>query len=490
MKKRVVIVGAGMGGLSAAVALSGRPQLEVTLLEAAPQSGGKVGFHEYDGVRFDTGPSLLTLPGVLTSLMEEKGRRLQEELTLFRPEPVFRYDFPGGEGFDVGSSPEDTEANIRRELGEKAASEFDEFLGYTKKIWEAASPHFVMGGAPTALTAVKLGLTAMKAFRNIDSMSTMVQAIDRRITDRRLRSVFLRYATFNGSDPRRAPATLNCISWVDLGIGGWGVEGGMYEIAKGLQRVAQEGGVECCFHRAITSIERRDNGYRVSWGDGAMDADAVVVNADVRHFIEDLWQEKSDHGVSVDEPLSTSGFNAVIRARRRPAEERAAHAVVFPERDYMEEFVDLFDRRIPPSKPAIYLCAKEKAHRASGWADHEPLFVMANAPAIDETGSSTNWVDFEEKVMLRLREKGHIDDDDQVIWRRTPQGLADAFPGSRGSLYGSASNSRFAAFKRPPNRAPGVPGLYLASGSAHPGGGVPLCIQSGRQAAAELLKDL
>lgn len=491
-RKKVVIVGAGMGGLSAAVALSSRKDLAITVVEALNHPGGKVAWQEVDGVRFDTGPSLFTLPQIPASLFDGCGRSLDTEITLFRAQPHFQYRFGDGTILNIGPSSEENTEEVGRRLGPSAAAEFDDFLNYCRRIWEAAAPHFIMGEAPSMLTPFKMGLSAIRAFRDIDSTNTMLQAIDGRLNNPHLRDLFLRYATFNGSDPRRAPATLNCIAWVDLGLGGWGIKGGMGQLAIAMERVASLGGVEFVFDARLRSIEYDGSQFSLHTGAHRFLADAVVVNADVRHLVEDLWATPADHGFKISNTLSMSAWTAIIRSRRRPIEERPPHMVLFPRRDYLREFVDIFDGKIPPQEPTLYVCAQEKAHRLTGWADEEPLFVMINTPALADPGKQppVDWPAFEERILERLRQTDLIDSQDSIIWRRTPEDLARQFPGTQGSLYGPASNDRFAAFRRAPNRAPKIAGLYLATGSAHPGGGVPLCIQSGRQAAAELLEDL
>jgi 1-hydroxycarotenoid 3,4-desaturase len=165
--------------------------------------------------------------------------------------------------------------------------------------------------------------------------------------------------------------------------------------------------------------------------------------------------------------------------------------VLFPA-DYDAEFADIFDRDRPPVAPTVYLCAQERCHGTTGWADAEPVFVMANAPAepADHPRAPEVWAALEAAVEHRARAAGAWRDGDALVWRRTPTQLAADFPGSRGAIYGAASNDRFAAFKRPPNRVSGVPGLYLASGSAHPGGGLPMVALSGLAAADCLGDDL
>lgn len=222
----------------------------------------------------------------------------------------------------------------------------------------------------------------------------------------------------------------------------------------------------------------------VSPADTFSPADGVVVNADVAHLIDDLLPETTKHGLEPPEAPSMSGWTAIIKAKRRPEAERPPHTVLFPN-EYDHEFTDIFGHDRPPTEPTVYLCAQEKAHRRDGWDDHEPIFVMANAPAEPADGPRPEgvWANLRETVMGRLHAMNLIEPSDVIVWERTPSDLASQFRGTRGSIYGAASNSKLAAFRRAPNRIAELPGLYLASGSVHPGGGVPLCVQSGKTAA-------
>jgi phytoene desaturase len=479
---KTAVIGAGMGGLASAVELAAEGH-EVVVYEIGGEPGGKVGVASRDGVTFDTGPSVLTMTDVLAEIFEAAGTTLDGEVSLIESERSFQYRYPDGVVLDIYHDLDRTLESVGETLGSEARDEFDDYLRYAQRIWEAAAPNFIFAEAPTIGSMVGLGLRKMRAVRDIDPMSTMWPAITSRVDSRHLRWLLARYATYVGSDPRQAPATLNCIGWLELGGGTWGVEGGMHAVAEALERVARRHGAEFRYETPVRRIARREGAVAgVETDEGVETCDAVVANAGVAHLVDDLLDGQAG-AVDTPDERSMSGWTAVLRARRRQETERPPHTVLFPE-DYLEEFADIFDRGRPPAAPTVYLCAQEKAHGREGWAEEEPLFAMVNAPpeGADPT-DPTVWKGLRQQVLERLRGAGLIAESDAIVWERTPTDLAARFPGSRGAIYGASSNSRFAAFQRPANTVEQVPGLYLAGGSAHPGGGVPMCLQSGRLAA-------
>ncbi len=484
--RQVVVIGAGIGGLSAAVALASGG-CRVTVLEAMSRPGGKAGTAEADGVRFDTGPSVLTLPDAFDAVLQRAGMRLSDMVTLRAPSPGFRYLWPDGTRFDVMHARDATVASAVATFGADAGDQLTRFLARAERIWQAASPHFVLGPAPAWTSLLRPG--ALAALPHIDALRTMEGAIRRDVREPHLRDVLLRYATYNGSDPRRAPATLNCIAHVELALGGFGVEGGIHALVEALVAAGSRVGVELrlgCAARGLEVAHGRVVGVKTD--DGRVDVDAVVLNADVGTLAAGLLPEALRTTVPPPRERSTSGWTGVLRARRGgapndAARPRVAHTVLFPTR-FAGEFEDLFDQASPPRDPAVYLCAQEAAHGRSGWTDAEPVFVMANAPA---GASSAACVTLRDRVLERLDAAGLRAADDALVWERDVAGLAAEHPGSDGALYGAASNDAFAAFRRPSNRVSAVAGLYLASGSAHPGGGLPLCARSGLAAADAVL---
>lgn len=483
---RIAVIGAGIGGLSAAARLAG-PGREVTIFEGSGAVGGKAGERVVDEVAFDTGPSVLTLPEVFEDLFASCGERLTDHVTLRSPTPAFRYLWTDGTAVDVHDTRDATIASVHEALGADAARELGAFLDHARRIWEAAAPRFVFGPAVDGWTLLRTPPHVWLELGRVDPLRSMGAAITARVRSPHLRDLLTRYATYNGSDPRRAPGTLNCIAHVELAAGAYGVEGGIHRLARAVADLAIRRGAHLALHHPVDRIEL--DGARVvavRLADGSRHPiDAVVVNADVGHVVDHLLPESAR--ALPRSALSTSGWTAVVRSSAPPT---AAHSVAFPS-DYRQEFVDLFDRAAPPSDPTVYACDQTLAHGRPGWPDGaRPVFLMANAPPEPDGGSAPDtWARLADRVLDRAIAARVILPGDPVVWSRSPRELAASFPGSRGALYGAASNGPLAAFRRAPNRVRTFPGLYLASGSAHPGGGLPLCASSGAQAAHAILAD-
>ena len=475
----VIVVGAGMAGLSAALGLAAAGR-SVLVIDALGEPGGKMGNVVVDGVEFDTGPSVLTLPEVVDAVLERA--RSARRVRLVRPAPAFRYHFPSGKVLDVFVNVDETLASVRDALGAPAADELRAFLRYARRIWDASKDAFVFSSAPTLVSLVGLFLRRPRDLLAVDAWRSMADAVEARICSPELRLLLLRYATYNGSNPYQAPATLHCIAHVELALGGFGVAGGMATLARTLVEAARDLGVSFQMETPVRRLLHENaRMVGVQTAHSTHHATTVVVNADVAHLWETLLP--TPRRAHKSSQPSMSGATAVLRAARSAS--RPAHAVLFPD-DYRAEFEDIFARGKSPRDPTVYLCAQEKAHERVGWRDDEPVFCMVNAPPCDAPGEATGNDDSAaalERGLARARQAGLIRDSDAVVWQRSAADLARVFPGTHGALYGASSNSRLSAFTRPPNVVASHAGLYLASGSVHPGGGVPLCLQSGLLAA-------
>lgn len=487
----VAIVGAGLGGIGTAVRLASLGH-RVSLIEKEKLPGGKMNLVEAGGFRFDTGPSLVTMPGVLGDTFRAAGRRMDDYLTLRQLEPICRYRFADGSSLDISSNL----PRLVSQVGELAPGEVTglfRFLAYARALFERAGPVFLLRERPRLRDLFsRRGLDAAR----IDAHMTMHRAVRRHFRDPRLVQLFDRYATYNGSSPFRAPATLSIIPYIEIAGGGYYIEGGIYRLAEALMEVAGELGVQFypeCEVSEITVEKRsgwrgaRATGVRFRGG-GGLQADTVVMNADPLYAYPSLVPEPFRDRLLMRrmgrmEP-SCSGFVLLLGVKGDYAD--LAHHNIFFSQDYRAEFSAIFDRREPAPDPTIYVACASKSDATQAPPEHSNLFVLVNAPALTP---HADWPagqgPYRDTIISRLEKSGLPGLRERIVFEQviTPLDFQEKYNSWQGSIYGLSSNSRATAFLRPPNRAPGVPNLFFVGGSVHPGGGIPLVLLSARLVA-------
>jgi len=485
-RPRVAVVGAGFAGLAAAIDLA-RGGAAVTLLERAHEVGGKAGEWRAGGFRFDVGPSVFTLSDVVEAIFRDAGRERPFDLEPLSP--ICRYVFPSGRVWDVYRELEPTLSGLAAD--EQHA--YRRALAVARRLYQDAAPTFVRGPAPGLLRlaayGVRAGWRAQPGRRLTDLLASLGVRGD-------LLPFFLRFATYFGGDPYRAPAVLHNIAWVELGLGVTLPVGGVHGVVRALYGLAGELGVEV---RTGVEVERlvecagRVSGVVVA--EGELEVDAVVAAVDRRWALQLLGRQVPPRRFP-----SLSGTVALLGVRGETPG-LAPHNVFFPP-DYAREFHDLRAGR-HPSDPTLYLHASAKGDPADAPTDHENWFVMANAPALppgDDTGAPgrpAGRVDDERaaadaaaarRLRSTLAARG-LDPAGRTVVERD-LGPADlARMGDRGAIYGPMPQGLLSTL-RPGPAVPGVTNLWLAGGTVHPGGGIPLALLSGRYAAADLLRRL
>ena len=484
---RVVVVGAGMAGLAVSARLATLGH-DVVVCEQAPTWGGKLGTLERDGFVFDTGPSLLTLPAVYRDLFVKTGQPLEETVELVPVDPVARYRFPAVDGHDVTwlDLPNASRARLRvaldDALGAGAGSDWDRFLDRAHDIWQVTRVPFLesplAGGRDLLRLARRTG-----DVRTVAPWQSLRGLGEQYLRDPRLRMFLDRYATYTGSDPRRAPAALSVVPYVEQTFGAWYVPGGLRRLGAAVHERALLRGAVLRLGAAVAQVlVEGGRAAGVVLADGErLPADVVVVNADASHLYGDLLPPSVAGRARRRLHRATPSLSGVVLllALRGRTPGLAHHTVLFPA-DYDREFDSVFGRDARPVQdPTVYVSAPDDpALRPDD--DHESWFVLVNAPrhgtgpgAVDwdEAGLASSYAD---RVLDVLAARG-LDVRDRVLWRevRTPADLERATRSPGGAIYGTSSNGARAAFLRPANASP-VPGLFLVGGSAHPGGGLPL----------------
>lgn len=492
---RVVVVGAGIGGLAAAVRLQALGH-RVTVLEQAAEVGGKLGVLRREGFTFDTGPSLLTMPHVLEDLFAATGAPLREVLPVERLAVACRYRFPDGTVLDLPGELDDLPDALDAALGPGAGAQWSAFLRRAERIWDVTHEPFLE--SPIGVGDMLRLSRSLSDVRTVAPWRSLRGLGARHLRDPRLRMLLDRYATYTGSDPRRAPAALASVPWAEQRWGSWYVPGGLGRIATALvERLRSLGGeVETSVEVAevTTAGGRRGRPGRPARVDGVRlvdgtrrPADVVVANADARQVYGRLVRTGARaatlraHRVTP----SLSGV-ALLLALDGPPADQPHHEVWFPE-DYDAEFDAVFGRRgrpRPPLRPTVYVAAPDDPAVVPG-PGHGAWFVLVNAPPHDPR-RGTDWEApglrerYADAVLTLLAGRG-LDVRDRVRFREvvSPADLERRTLTPGGSIYGSSSNGARAAFLRPANASP-VPGLFLVGGSSHPGGGLPLVVLSAR----------
>jgi 1-hydroxycarotenoid 3,4-desaturase len=476
---RVIVVGAGMGGLAAAIDLA-RRGAEVTVLERAAAPGGKMRELVVDGVPIDAGPTVFTMRWIFDQLFDNAGFSLDEKLTLAPTDILARHAWRAGGRLDLFADVERSAGAIADFAGAGAARGYLAFCERSREIYQTLRDSFIASERPSLLgLAQRVGVAKLGALLRTAPTRTMWAALGDYYQDQRLRQLFGRYATYTGCSPFEAPATLMLVAHVEQD-GVWLVEGGMRRVADAMQEVGTSLGARYRFgaHVSEIIIERgRTRGVRLSDGDRA-DADAVIFNGDSSALGQGLLGSAVNESV---QPVavgnrSLSAITWCLRATTSgfPLEH---HNVFFAE-DYAAEFDAIFRRRTICAAPTVYVCAQT--------AERDRLLVLINAPA----GLADDALDIEEmeRRSFGLLEACGLQVQPDGTAVTTPERFEKLFPGSGGALYGRANHGAFTAFQRPGSRA-GIPGLYLAGGSVHPGPGIPMATMSGRLAAARVLED-
>ena len=490
--QKIIVIGAGMGGLGAAIRLAAAG-MQVTLVEAQAYPGGKMRSLASGAGPIDAGPTVLTLRGVFDDLFAVAGENLEDHLTLV-PQPLLaRHWWLDGGRLDLFADPAESAAAIAAFAGSAAEAEFHAFNRQSAQLYKAFERPMLQAMRPDV---VGIGLNALRApaiWSALLPQRSLAKHLGKTFTDPRLRQLFGRYSTYVGGAPDLSPAVLALI-WQAEAQGVWAVKGGMHQLAKALAELAARLGVTIRYGTSALRILRQ--GGRVTevvLSDGrAVKCDAVVFNGDPAALLAGLLGNGPQQALKpiAAHPRSLSAW--VWSFAATPAPFDLAHHNVFFASDPTREFGPIRQGRMP-DEATLYVCAQDRGvpdfPNAGPDSGPERFEIIMNAPA-KTTLSPHEVSECRAKTFPQLARFGLTfspPPGDQALM--TPQGFSALFPGSQGALYGRSPQSLMASFQRPGARTK-VQGLYLAGGGAHPGAGVPMAALSGKHAAAAIQSDL
>ncbi len=474
--KRCAIIGAGLGGLAAAIRIAGYG-MAVDLYELHGQAGGKANELQLDGFRFDTGPSLLTMPFVLESVFSDAGEDVRDYLTIEPLSQHCKYFYPDGTEITAFAGRDAFAKEIESKTKDSAAS-VKRYLNYSKGIYDLSADLFLFNDIHELSTYREQG--SPKTLLNLwklDSLRTVHRANESFFKDPRVVQLFDRYTTYNGSNPYKAPATLN-------------IEG-IYRIPQALAELAKKRGVTIHTNRRVERIVYDHKQVQGIILDGeTIPYDCVVSNADVFTTYRDLLRDEASRDAKRYKRLEPSSSALVFfwGVRGNIVGKLGVHNILFSA-DYRREFIELFDHKVCPRDPTVYIYISALFNPSDAPKGYENWFVMINAPYDSGQDWEREISEGRKRIVQKIDSVLHIDIKRNITSERiaTPRDIQAQTMSHLGSIYGISSNSRTAAFMRQRNRSKRYRGLYFCGGSAHPGGGIPLVLLSGK-IAAELVK--
>jgi len=477
MGKSAIVIGSGAGGLATAIRLSALG-LKVSVFEKNPVPGGKIAEIREKGYRFDTGPSLFTLPHLVDELTPDSSSRLEYK----KLETISRYFYPDQTVFTAPADPELFAKEISRITGENKEN-VSRYLNESAELYNLTSPIFLFTAfhrLSKLFQAKNLGvLTGMLKFNPFRSMHKHNQKAFK--SDKTIQ-LFDRYATYNGSDPYRAPATLNMIAHLEHNLGAYFPEGGIVRIVEHLHQVAINSGVSFHFDHEVEEIlveNKRATGIMAHGQQ--FKADLVVSAGDIfRTWSRLLPENKAPR--TVKKPDLSSSALILYLGIRRTFEQLDLHNIFFSG-NYPGEFHSLSPKDLskPFEDPTVYVYNSSLLKPGDAPPGGSNLFVMINAPY--NRGENWNeWARVAKQHILRKLQGHGIDLGSGIEFERvaTPLSIEEMTLSTAGALYGNSSNSPTSAFNRHPNFSRKIQNLFFAGGSVHPGGGIPLCLASAK----------
>lgn len=483
MSKKIssaVIVGAGIAGIATALRLRASG-MNVDVFEANPYPGGKLHAFQLDGYRFDAGPSLFTMPELVTELFGLFGDQPEEFFQYHRIDTVCNYFWEDGIRFTVNADREIFAKEAAFTFGIDAVSVLA-YLKNSQKKYELTSPLFLAKSLHKIGTYLSLDtLKAMSQMSNMSIGTSLNSFNESAIGEPHLVQLFNRYATYNGSSPYSTPGIMSMIPHLELHMGTYFPNGGMHSITTSLYQLALRQGIQFHFGKKVDKILVEDRcAIGIELADQKYFADVIVSNMDIYPTYKKLLSEQPHPERTLRQERSSSAI-IFYWGIRGSFPDLDLHNILFSG-NYRQEFAHIFDHKTLFNDPTVYLNITSKEVAADAPEGCENWFVMVNAPGDYGQDWDELVAQARQNIIAKINRLLGINiatliEVEDVL---TPPLIEQRTGSYKGALYGAASNSKFAAFLRHPNFSGKIKNLYCCGGSVHPGGGIPLCLLSAK----------
>lgn len=487
----VAVVGAGIAGLSAAIRLAVAGK-KVIVFEQNSYTGGKVTAFEQKGFRFDMGPSLFTLPHLVDELFELAGKNPRAYFNYHTHAEVCRYFWDDGTKLTMYPSIEKNEAAVASVFGPSEAKQLRDYFEKAKRKYDLTAPFFLEKSLHRASTFLTPAVVKVLAeIPKLGLFSTLHEENEKAFRTPKLVQLFNRYATYNGSSPYQTPGIMQMITHLEHSLGTHFPMGGMHEISQSLTRLAVDLGVRFELETRVEEflIEYKSITGLVAGGK-TWEVDQLVCNTDVKHAYNYLMPEKVKRPKKTLEQEPSSSALIFYWGLSAQFPELDLHNIMFSE-NYETEFKQIQSNGPFWEDPTVYIHISNRLEPTDAPKDKDSWFVMVSTPYDQGQDWDVIVPLVREKVLERISKVLGTSIEPLIEMEEVlrPQDIEQRTSSIGGALYGTSSNDRMAAFLRHSNKSNSVKGLYFCGGSAHPGGGVPLCLLSGKIASEWLIED-
>ena len=481
VNKKVLVVGGGLGGLSAAISLAAEGY-QVEIYEKNDHLGGKLNQSSKEGFTFDLGPSILTMPHIFSRLFDQHNRDMEDYLEITRLDLEWRNFFADGTVIDLYAELDDMLAN-NEVITEKDITELNNYLDYAGNITATVEEGYFAEGLDTMTDVLKF-YGPIKAMKDLDFFNTMASAVSKRISNSYLQHIYNFFIKYVGSSPYKAPAVLNLLPYIQYKYGLWYVPGGMYNIAKALQKLIAEVGIKVRTNSEVTGmLKKHDKITGIELAEGEeVEGDIIVANMEVIPTYRELLQEKNLGKMEDKFEPACSGYVLHLGVDREYP--NLAHHNFFFSEDPQKHFATVFKDYQLPEDPTIYLVATSRTDDRQAPEGCENIKILPHIPHLGKGGFSRQEYDnLKERVLSKLERMGLTDLRKHIIvedeW--LPEDIAEKYYSNHGAIYGVVSDRKKNHGFKAPKKSTRYDNLYFVGGSVNPGGGMPMVVLSGQQ---------
>jgi diapolycopene oxygenase len=491
--KKVVIIGGGLGGLSAAISLAALPGYEITLLEKNAHLGGKLNVKDVKGYSFDLGPSILTMPHIFEALFAKHHKKMADYIQIEPVRPHWRNFFEDGNMIDLTHKIDDM--LINKQLTQQDLADLKNYYAYTEKVYGVSAMVAFDNQLENTWEAMRFK-PSVSIFSNMDYFATMDQGVRRYVKNPYLIDILNYFIKYVGSSPYDAPALMNLLPYIQWKYDLWYVKGGMFNISRGMVKLIQElPQIKVKTKAEVVSVEkgtRHITSIKLRNGE-TLTADLIVSNMEAIPFYEKITKESKGFIAKYQRKFEPACSGFALHLGTDKVYPQLAHHNFFYSKNSKQNFKNIFHKRKLNEDPTIYLVAPMRTDPSQGPKGGDIIKILPHIPYLDPKRPFTkqDYATFRENILIKLERMGLKDLRKHIVVEElwTPETIQDMYYSNRGSIYGIVASKRKNMGFKIPKHSKLYDNVYFVGGSVNPGGGMPMVVLSGQQVVEQILKN-